>query len=143
MNLDRFFTPNEIPPTTNLGDCLRFWAEHKPDETAFCLTDGEVEERRLTYAQLLRSSEAIASELTERGFAGQRALLLFPPGLDFVEAFFGCFLAGVTAVPAYPPRRNRNVARIQAISDDANAQVALTGARFITACRESWTIPPV
>ena len=57
---------------------------------------------------------------------GERALLLYPPGLDFVVGFFGCLYAGVVAVPAYPPRRNRNMHRIQAIAEDATARVALT-----------------
>ena len=60
------------------------------------------------------------------GFAGQRALLLYPPGLDFVESFCGCLYAGVVPVPAYPPRRNRNMMRINSISHDADAAVALT-----------------
>ena len=62
------------------------------------------------------------------GLAGQRALLLYPAGLDFIAAFFGCLYAGVVAVPAYPPRRNRSLSRIQAIVDDAQARVALTTA---------------
>ena len=51
---------------------------------------------------------------------------MFPPGLEFVKAFYGCMYAGVVAVPAFTPRRNRNVQRLQAISDDAEASVALT-----------------
>ena len=57
---------------------------------------------------------------------GERALLLYPPGLDFISAFFGCLYGGVVAVPVYPPRRNRSLERIQAIADDADAKVALT-----------------
>ena len=57
---------------------------------------------------------------------GERALLLYPPGLDFITAFFGCLYGGVIAVPVYPPRRNRSLGRIQAIADDADAKVALT-----------------
>ena len=57
---------------------------------------------------------------------GERALLLYPPGLEFIVAWFGCLYAGVVAVPAYPPRRNRNMQRIEAISDDAQAKIALT-----------------
>ena len=57
---------------------------------------------------------------------GERALLLYPPGLEFIVAWFGCLYAGVVAVPAYPPRRNRNMQRIEAISDDCAAKVALT-----------------
>ncbi|GAF97548.1 unnamed protein product, partial [marine sediment metagenome] len=57
---------------------------------------------------------------------GERALLLYPPGLEFIAGFFGCLYADVVAVPVYPPRRNRSLRRIQAIADDAGAKVALT-----------------
>ena len=63
------------------------------------------------------------------GLEGERALLLYPAGLDFIVAFFGCLYAGVVAVPAYPPRRNRSLSRIQAIVEDAEAKVALTTAQ--------------
>ena len=53
-------------------------------------------------------------------------MLLYPAGLEFIAAFFGCLYAGVVAVPVYPPRRNRSLIRIQAIADDAEAKVALT-----------------
>ena len=61
----------------------------------------------------------MAVHLQSLGLEGQRVLLLYPPGLDFVAGFYGCLYAGAVAVPAYPPRRNRNMLRIQAISDDA------------------------
>jgi acyl-CoA synthetase (AMP-forming)/AMP-acid ligase II len=48
--------------------------------------------------------------------SGERALLLYPPGLDYLAAFFGCLYAGVVAVPAYPPRNQRNTPRIKAIT---------------------------
>ena len=53
-------------------------------------------------------------------------MLLYPAGLEFIAAFFGCLYAGVIAVPVYPPRRTRSLSRIQAIADDAEARVALT-----------------
>ena len=52
-------------------------------------------------------ARAIAARLGAEGLAGERALLAFPPGLEFLAAFFGCLYAGVVAVPAYPPRPNR------------------------------------
>jgi len=55
---------------------------------------------------------------------GDRALLLYPPGLDFIDAFFGCLYAGVVAVPCYPPARARAAAP-QAILADAGARFAL------------------
>ena len=83
------------------------------------LVDGEEEELELSFAELDRRSRAIAAWLGARGLQGERALLLFPAGLDFICAFFGCLYAGVIAVPAYPPRMNRKLDRIQAIAADA------------------------
>src|SRR5688572_13701809 len=34
---------------------------------------------------------------------GDRAVLVYPPGLEFVEALLGCFYAGVIPVPVAPP----------------------------------------
>ena len=90
------------------------------------LVDGENEQVHLTYAELDGRARAIGAWLESLGLVGQRALLLYPPGLEFITAFFGCLYAGVAAAPVYPPRRNRSMARIQAIADDAQAKVALT-----------------
>lgn len=126
MNLDDYFAPF-TPPRTNLVDRLEYWAAVHGDEPAFYyLVDGEEEEFRITYAELLRRSQAIAAELTARGLAGERVLLLYPPGLEFVEGFYGCLMAGAVATPAYPPRRNRNMGRIETISEAARARAALT-----------------
>lgn len=113
------------PP--NLVDLLRHLAVHKGDELAFAyLVDGENEEISITYAELDRQARGIAAWLQAYGLQGQRAMLLYPPGLEFITAFFGCLYAGVVAVPAYPPRMNRSLARIQAIAADCDARVALT-----------------
>jgi len=60
------------------------------------------------------------------------------PGLEFVKALYGCMYAGVVAVPAFTPRRNRNVQRLQAISDDAEASVALTVSDVRDRTMECW-----
>ena len=125
MNLDRYLTPYS-PPRTNIIDVLRYWAHHQPQGLAFAFSDGEVEEGRLLYAELDRRARAIGAQLSALGIRGERAMLLYPPGLDFVTGFFGCLYAGAMAVPAYPPRKNRNMERIQTISDDCDARVVLT-----------------
>jgi 8-amino-7-oxononanoate synthase/acyl carrier protein len=125
VNLEQVFGRFR-PPLSNLADSLRYWTEHQPDEIAYGFTDGELDEQFLTYAQFDRHARAIAARLQELNLTGERALLLYPPSLEFITAFFGCLYAGVTAIPAYPPRRNRNMLRIQAISDDAQAKVALS-----------------
>ena len=100
------------------------------DEIAFrFLVDGEEEEQTLTYGELDRRARGLAAQLQQDGWAGQRALLLFQPGLDFVVAFYACHHAGVVAVPAYPPdpgRMARALPRLQAILTDCDAKLLLT-----------------
>ena len=126
MNLDHQFGPYS-PPNTNLVEQLRYWALARPEEIVFrFLVRDEDDPIELSFKQLDQRAQAIAADLVARGYSGKRALMLYPPGLDFIEAFFGCHYAGVIPVPAYPPRRNRNMARIDSISDDARAAVVLT-----------------
>ena len=126
MDLTRCFAPHPVP-ATNLVETLRYWTAVQPSAPAFCfLTDGEQDEVRWTFGELDRRARTVAAKLQGLGMQGERALLLYPPGLDFVAGLFGCLYAGVVAIPAYPPRRNRNMTRIQAISDDAEAKVVLT-----------------
>ena len=126
MKLEQRFAPY-APPENHLVEALTYWAREKPQETAFYyLVDGDDDEARVSYERLDRKARAIAQRLRSLNMEGERALLLFPPGLDFVAAFFGCLYAGVTAVPAYPPRRNRNTVRILSISNDAEAKVAFS-----------------
>ncbi|HWB13495.1 MAG TPA: aminotransferase class I/II-fold pyridoxal phosphate-dependent enzyme [Pirellulales bacterium] len=113
------------PPT--LVELLQRRAKQQATRTAFVfLVDGESEEAAITYGELDRQARAIAASLQSLGLEGERALLLFPAGLEFIAAFFGCLYAGVVAVPAYPPRMNRKLDRIQAIAHDSQARVALT-----------------
>ncbi|QLE40511.1 amino acid adenylation domain-containing protein [Nostoc sp. C052] len=108
-------------------EVLRLRSSTQPDRDAFTfLLDGETEQTTLTYQELDRRSRQIAAQLQALGLTGERALLLYPAGLDFLVAFFGCLYAGVVAVTAYPPRNERNTPRIKAISRDAQAAIALT-----------------
>jgi amino acid adenylation domain-containing protein len=105
--------------------CQRSYLHSDADAFSF-LEDGETQTATLTYRELDRYSKAIATQLQALNLKGERALLLYPPGLDYIAAFFGCLYAGVIAVPAYPPRNQRNTPRIQAIVADAQAAIALT-----------------
>lgn len=110
-----------------LVDLLQSAAQDLADEVCFIfLADGEQEEIKLTFGELDRQARSIGAWLQDRNSVGERALLLFPPGLDYIAAYFGCLYAGVIAVPAYPPRINRPVPRIQGIVADSQAKFALT-----------------
>jgi ABC exporter DevB family membrane fusion protein len=117
---------------STLVEVLGERARNQPEQTAFIfLLGGETEAARLTYKELDRVSRAIAVKLQRMGATGKRALLLYPPGLDFIAAFFGCLYAGVVAVPAYPPRPNQSMSRLQAILASSEVAVALTTASLL------------
>lgn len=90
------------------------------------LQDGETETARLTYEELNQQALSIAVHLRSVISIGERALLMYPSGLEFITAFFGCLYAGVVAVPVYPPKSNQKLSRLLSIVDDAQANVALT-----------------
>jgi acyl-CoA synthetase (AMP-forming)/AMP-acid ligase II len=112
----------------SLVDLLRRRADEEPDSALFAfLPDGEDDAAvTLTRGDLDRRARALASRLQDLGLAGGRALLLHPPGLEFVTAFFGCLYAGVVAIPADLPRLNRPMTRLRSIVGDARPCAVLT-----------------
>ena len=117
---------NKIKAAT-LVDVLRNRAMEQPHQTIYnFLVDGETEEISLTYQQLEQKAKAIATYLQSVCSPQDRVLLLFPAGLDYITAFFGCLYAGVIAIPAYPPRPNRSLNRIYNILQNAQTNIALT-----------------
>ena len=116
----------------NLVDLLQIRAESQPHQTIYnFLVDGETESVSLTYEQLERKAKAIAAYLQSVCSPQDRVLLLFPAGLEYITAFFGCLYAGVIAIPAYPPRPNRSLNRIHNILDNAQTNVALTNSETL------------
>ena len=119
--------PGSFFGPSNLVDLLRHRVRCQPEDTAFTfLVDGETEEVHITYRELDRQARAIAAWLEQAGLMGERALLCYPAGLEFIAAFFGCLYAKVVAVPIYPPRRNQLLTRIRTIAQCADAKAALT-----------------
>ena len=117
---------NKIKAAT-LVDILHNRAMEQPHQTIYnFLVDGETEEISLTYGQLEQKARAIAALLQSISSPQDRVLLLFPAGLDYITAFFGCLYAGVIAIPAYPPRPNRSLNRIHNILQNAQTDIALT-----------------
>ncbi|GCF10239.1 hypothetical protein KDI_38030 [Dictyobacter arantiisoli] len=102
------------------------------------LTDGEFREKSLTYAELHQQACYIGSFLQDKIQPGDRVLLLYPPGGQYIAAIFGCFYAGAIAIPAYPPKMNHNLERIEAILHDAQITVALTTQPILTSLRNKF-----
>ncbi len=82
--------------TKTLLDIISYRGQSQPDKLAYIfLQNGETESGSLTYGELDKQARAIASHL--QSMRGERALLLYPSGLEFITAFFGCLYAGVIA----------------------------------------------
>lgn len=114
----------------SLVHMLRDYAERFADSPAVTyLTDGDVEHSRLSYAALDAQARSIAATLQGQGLAGQRVLLAYPAGTEYIGAFWGCLYAGVVAVPIYPPRatvRASSGGRIRLLAEDTRARLTLT-----------------
>ena len=118
-------TPSGFDSLVRLG---RYRAQADAGSVAFAfLKDGEVFQHSLTYSELDLRARAIAAWLQARGAHGERVILLYPSGLEFIVAFMGCLYAGALAVPVYAPQaRDEHWARLDALAADAGAKFLLT-----------------
>jgi amino acid adenylation domain-containing protein/non-ribosomal peptide synthase protein (TIGR01720 family) len=117
---------------STLVDLLRLRSLREPGHTAYrFLADGETEASRVTYGELDLRARVVGAHLQSRNLHGERVMLLYPPGLDFIAAFFGCLYAGAVAVPSYLPRPNRDGGRFQAVAEDAQAACVLTTTQIL------------
>lgn len=116
--------------TESYGALLARRAEELVDEPVFTfLNHDDGAEETLSFSQLHRRAQDIAALLLETIPVGGRALLLFPPGLDYICALYGCFQAGIVGVSAPPPqpkRLHRTLPRLTAIAADAEIDAVLT-----------------
>ena len=89
-----------------LIDYLEMWEARKPDQTLYRFVDVEGRElEHYTYQSFAERTRELAAYLyAEAGLRrGDRALLVYPPGLEMVAALFACARIGVIAVPVSPP----------------------------------------
>jgi acyl-CoA synthetase (AMP-forming)/AMP-acid ligase II len=118
------------PAVSTLPDLLRLRATDNPDGIPYgFLIDGVQETATLTHREVHRRATAIAAHLSRLAAPGDRALLVYPPGLSFNTAFWACLYAGVIACPAALPQANKpeaGVARLRSIAVDAGATLLLT-----------------
>lgn len=141
MNHDLFCAKSLSEAT--LVNLLRYRAKQQPQQVPYTfLLDGETKKVSFTYEKLDQKARAIAAWLQSRKGFAERALLLYPPGLEFIAAFLGGLYAGVTVVPVYPPRGKQKMARLQAIAKDAQATFALTTSSVMTNLGEKFQKEP-
>src|SRR5437868_6073405 len=125
---------------SSLVDVLRYRATEQPNDPAYIfLPDRGAERPSLSFAELYARARAVAMRMAERGQKGDRAVLLFSPGLDFIVAFFACLLAGVIAVPMMVPRRASSRDASAAILADCSPRFAMTRRDLLTDSRPELT----
>jgi thioester reductase-like protein len=130
---------------TSLVNLLEKKAEQKPDFVLYTFLQGSQNERILSYQGLAEQAKKIAIVLQKVTHPGDRVLILYPPGLDFIAAFWGCLYAGVIAVPAYPPSTKELFAKVHYIIKSATARVVLTNDgifQHIKRCRTAKWLSP-
>ena len=108
-----------------LVEILRERAARQAGDRVYTFLHGD-EQHSLTYEQLDRLARSTAASLLQRCIPGDRVLMIYPPGLDYVVALFACMYAGVIAVPSYAPRPNRPLSRLEAIVANAEPTIVLT-----------------
>lgn len=117
-------------PIKSVTDLVRSRADSHGDIHIYTfLKNGEIEAGHLDLAEVDRASRAVAATLQETTTTGERILLMYAPGLDFITGFLGCLYAGVVAVPAYAPnpvRPERYMPRLSAIAASAGTGTILT-----------------
>jgi acyl-CoA synthetase (AMP-forming)/AMP-acid ligase II len=117
---------------------LMMRAQQQPCRVAYRFVPERGDAQEVTYSELDQRARAIACMLADLGIPGQPATLLYPPGLDYIVAFFGCLYAGVIAVPACPPdplKLDCSLPRLAAVVGDAMPSAVLTTAAMSTALR--------
>jgi FkbH-like protein len=129
----------KLPVFSTWVDVLRYQSMHKGVKLAYTFIDGQNELETLTYLRLDQRARAVAATLESMMRTGERALLLYPPGLEYIVAFMGCIYAGVVPVPAYPPRSSRTqryLPRLKSIFADSQPSAILTVSSHRSSCEQ-------
>jgi acyl-CoA synthetase (AMP-forming)/AMP-acid ligase II len=125
-----------IAALPSLTALLRHRAAVQPDDRAYvALSDRGHEDRTITFAELDRRAAALARQIAGRAASGERALLLFPMGIDCLVALFACLYAGIIGVPMMVPRRQSARDASASILADCNPRLALTTAELLSGAR--------
>jgi amino acid adenylation domain-containing protein len=117
---------NSSIPATLVELLCRRGCRQSPALAYEFLVDGELDARAMTYGELHVRAQAIGAALQAQAHAGDRVVIVLPPGLDYIATFFGCLYAGLVAVPVPLPERRRGLPRLLSIIRDCRPRVAIS-----------------
>ncbi len=130
------------PTFSTLVELLSHRASHQPNKEGYEFIASDGSEIQLSYAELDTRVRAVASLLQDANLQGERALLLYMPGIDYIVSFFACLYANVVAVPAYPPdptRIERTLPRLMNVVNDCQAKAILTTSPIAALAQEMFS----
>lgn len=141
--MTRVFSPSTA--TKSLVDILGWRGVHQAEAVAytFLLDEESRAPIDLTFSQLDRAARALAAIISRSCAPGDRALLLFPSGLEFIVGFLGCLYAGVIGVAVYPPRKSQNQLRLNGIIEDCHPQAVISTSEIFTVAQSSRVESPL
>ncbi|KAA1242943.1 fatty acyl-AMP ligase [Aquimarina sp. RZ0] len=116
----------------SIVEILDYRGKIEGDKKAITFLQSKDKKQEITYWELSNRAKSIAQQLKEQPdlVFGDRVLLLYPPGIEYICAFFGCLYAGIVPVPAYPPDR-RNTERLMMIIKDSESKYALSNSKIV------------
>lgn len=133
------------------GDTLPEWLANRaaahPDRSALVFLDEEGGEQTWSYGQLWDRACLVASHLPPAMGREPRALLFYPPGIEFFAGFLGCQIAGWVPVPTCFPKPGRPMPRLDAVAKDCAPGMILGDAESLAAldlgksCAEVTALP--
>ena len=109
-----------------LFDILAQHANTRPNDLAFKFIREDGSESQCSFMELFNRSKAIAASLQARALPGDRVILMYRPGLDFIEAILACFASGLVAVPIQTIQNKRSIQRLYSTIADAQSKLILT-----------------
>uniref|UniRef100_A0A3Q2CGE2 Disco-interacting protein 2 homolog Ba n=1 Tax=Cyprinodon variegatus TaxID=28743 RepID=A0A3Q2CGE2_CYPVA len=115
-----------------LSESLQWRAQTDPEHVLYVLLNSKgVPVCTATCAQLHKRAEKITATLYEKGGlnTGDNVVLLYPPGIDLIAAFYGCLYAGmipVTVRPPHPQNLAATLPTVRMIIDVSKAACILT-----------------
>ena len=111
-----------LPQVSTLSDVLVMHAENQPHALAYVFLEEGKNSQELSYKSLDLSARRIAVELNFSN-ESSNVLLLFPQGLEFIQAFLGCVYAGFPAVPLSMPRAKQSLEVLEKVALNCNAKI--------------------
>lgn len=146
---DTDVAPSRASPKT-LVEVMNHWANVQPNQRAFTFVNGEGEvEASVSFGGLKTAAQAVAGELMTLQRHSHNAILMYPPGIDFIVAFIGCLYAGVAPTPVHMPKRNRLNTRLLELIKPVDpiailsTQKTLEELEAIRSKEEGWPTQPV